>query len=189
MANKPDPDGIIVPRPSFTQTNADRFLEIFDSLLETEGQDMFIDPIILDIKASTLKHRMSEALLWLTMFKHPKSKREPKDYAYLRGIIRFKFAVHNGAMGVQVHFTFNLRKSIKASDAQAYCPGANDIRRRTWKEKVLEFLEDGNEEVFIMDAKALGCILSEEDQNWLKKTFESADIAHEVGDRLIRAAK
>lgn len=189
MANKPDSDGLIIPRPSFTWENAKRFIEMFDSLIDNPGQDVWFDPAVLDIKASTFKHRMSEALLWLINFPAKNTTKLPKDYAQLRAVTRFKFAVKDGVLGVQVHFTYNLRKRIQPTDAQAYIEGEDSTRQKAWRDRVLEFLSDNTQEILILDGKSLGCILNSEDQEWLRKTFESADIVFEVGDRLIRAAK
>jgi len=184
-------------RAGFTETNALRFIEVFDELI-TNPANCWLDPDALGLSFSTFRNRISEALLFLTKYKIDGAKYNPDDYQRLRGNIYFRVSKNKmGKLGILVEF-----KSIKrrlsytelkegrtlAPDSVAEA-NSMDFSAR-WKEKIYAWLEDENSrEIQLIGINQIGTILDDEGIKWLEETFIKADIEFKVNKDLILAVK
>src|SRR5260221_9747360 len=80
---------IIIPRHSYSENNALRFINAFDKALLNKT-DEFISCEYTNLKINSLKQSGNDALLWLTNNEVSGSKYKPKDYKELRLNIKLK---------------------------------------------------------------------------------------------------
>lgn len=178
------------PRSTLTENNARRFIDIINQALET-GDNLFISGKRLGLKATTLKHRLSEALLWLCKYKLGGNQYNPDDYQKLRACIRFRFS-HNpmnmNESGVTISFYTALKAKISEDTIQVSAEA--DREGSAYKELINDFIIDDNKNFLILNGLyEIGKKLNDEDMAWIKRSFLTADIEYEVTPLMVKAIK
>lgn len=194
-------DPIILPRHTYSESNALRFKSIFDKCLENKT-DEFIPCEEAKLKITSLKQRCNEAFLWLTNNEVKGSKYTKENYKILRSNVKVKPVSFGGKDGVLISwFTSSNKdklpspfpKSITSISAKSSLKlPANSKQGIHWKERILKFIQDNTKRSLVMDDLFVdfqGNLLTDIDVEWITKTLTSAGIEFEVDYNKIIAAK
>lgn len=138
-------------RSSYTMKNALRFKDVFDKAIanwkdgSVRDKDLFIFFSEVAMNPYTLQQRLNDALRWLidnadTLDKNFKTN-EARDYAMLRGLIRFRFELDKVRVGFMSFGKIAFNEGPK-----------NAI---DWKSKLTSFLIS-EEKLFRLDGIMLG---------------------------------
>jgi hypothetical protein len=187
-------DKFVSPRPGFTEKNAKRFVQVFNSLIECNDhqKDYYVDPAKINLSISTAYQRISEALLWLTIYPMENAKYKPEDYATLRGQVKFRPELRNNLMQICCHFKENFGRlaseNITAVDKET---ALSLLNKTHWRQRVVDYLTNGevNKPLVIDGIKELGYLLTPADIEWLDKTLDGIDVERTIKPNLIWICK
>lgn len=189
-------------RASYTEENALRFKPIFDCCIRDENEkgkrlNRWLNPASLNLTLATYHNRISEALRWLMDFDLPNSLYKKLDYIQFRNKVNFKKRVSPSdqeTWGVMIEYRkvgYILNPEtdmIVVSDADKEQSG--NLGAELYKQKIDEFFNDtGTKFLDLKGIEQIGKVLNATDIAWIKETFESVDIAYEVGSTFIKAIK
>lgn len=207
-----DEEQLYVPltftRHTYSRANTKRFKDIIDKCINKKT-DEFISAESQGVSVLTLRHRISEALLWLCNNDVEDSSLKKEDYIQIRPFLKttpvsygnkpgillsWKVAKFNKALQNKVKARDNLieAKSVSVPNQISRLSVSQDSNKNLhWKDRVIAFITD--ESAVILDLSKpedfRNIPLSEIDVEWLATTFSKGGLEFEVEEFSIRAVK
>lgn len=200
---------LIIPRHTYSEANASRFLPIIDKCLSNKTNE-FISCDDAKLAITSLKQRLNEAFLWLTHNDTilPKdAKHTKKDYTELRRNVRLTPVSFGGKPGIYLNYRKfknvvkqQLKKitskdlsstSVSSFSSSDSSESNNKEIKLNWKDRVLSYLTDDTQKMLIMDTPEdfNHRPLDDLDIEWITKTFTSAGLEFEVDVMMIKSVK
>lgn len=187
---------VILPRHTYSESNAKRFKNVFDKAF-TNKTDEFISCEDAKLKINSLRQRANEALLWLINNPVKNSSLNKEDYKLLRSRIKIKTVSFGTKDGILISWQEIKSQSNKPKEKK----DINSISTSTslkenqggfihWKERILSFIKDDNiKDIHLVEEDFQGKLLTDLDVEWITNTLTSAGVEFKIGPNEILAVK
>lgn len=189
-----------IPRSSYSLSNAERFIEIFDTCIRIR-QNCFIPAEKLGMTMSSMRVSINDALLYLI-------DNKPEVYQPFRDSIAFRSVSFGGKPGILIDFNLTKaelgrrRKKALTKDDVNFTgfsteKPAEELKELKetpiaihWKDQILSFLNSNSQIIIIDQPQEFNHqLLSDTDTEWLISTFTQAGIEYDIGPQMIKACK